>query len=103
MAKPNDHHFTIRGVRVLWRYARLRGRAAGWAIWPDAKNPDLTPKVLIDSALLKRPGRALLETELHEGLHQCLPDLSEETVTVVARDLSRIIFSLGWRRERRDK
>jgi hypothetical protein len=103
MAKPNDHHFTIRGVRVLWRYARLRGRAAGWAIWPDAKNPDLTPKVLIDSSLLKRPGRALLETELHEGLHQCLPDLSEETVTVVARDLSRIIFSLGWRRERRDK
>lgn len=93
-----DHHFVLRGVRVLWRYARLRGQAAGWAIMPDERNPHLQHKVLIDAALLKRPGKALLETEIHEALHQCLPDLSEETVTTVARDLAKVLYSLSYRR-----
>ncbi|NCY02825.1 MAG: hypothetical protein EBX36_07925 [Planctomycetia bacterium] len=90
-----DHWFTIRGVRVLWRYARLRGRAAGWSITPDERRPDLGRKVLIDSRLR---GRTLLETEIHEGLHQIVPDLSEETVTSGARDLARILYALGYRR-----
>lgn len=92
---PETHIFKIRGLRVLWRYARLRGRAAGWAIMPDERRPDLSPKVLIDCRL---KGRALLETELHEGLHQSVPDLSEDTVTSTARDLARILWALGYRR-----
>ncbi len=90
-----DHHFLIRGVRVLWRYARLRGRAAGWSITPDEKRPDLERKVLIDSRLRCR---ARLETEIHEAIHQLFPDLAEETVSGAGRDLARILWSLGYRR-----
>jgi hypothetical protein len=90
-----DHHFTIRGMRVLWRYDRLRGMAAGWSITPDEKRPDLQRKVLIDDRLR---GRARLETELHEGLHQLFPDLAEETVSGAGRDLARIMWALGYRR-----
>lgn len=89
-----DHHFLIRGVRVLWRYARLRGQAAGWSITPDERRPDLERKVLID-ARLKR--RARLETEIHEGLHQLFPDLDESVVGAAGRDLARILYSLGYR------
>ena len=89
-----DHHFTIRGVRVLWRYARLRGRAAGWSITPDQKRPDLERKVLVDERLR---GRARLETEIHEAIHQLFPDLAEETVSGAGRDLARILWSLRYR------
>lgn len=89
-----DHWFTIRGVRVLWRYARLRGRAAGWSITPDERSPHLERKVLIDARLR---GRARLETEIHEALHQLFPDLAEETVSGAGRDLARILHSLGYR------
>ena len=89
-----DHHFTIRGLRVLWRYARLRGRTAGWSIPPDEKRPDLERKVLIDDRLR---GRARLETEIHEAIHQLFPDLAEETVSGAGRDLARILWSLRYR------
>lgn len=89
-----DHYFTIRGLRVLWRYARLRGRAAGWSITPDERRPDLERKVLIDARLR---GRARLETEIHEALHQLVPDLAEETVSAAGRDLARILYVLGYR------
>lgn len=89
-----DHHFLIRGVRVLWRYARLRGRAAGWSITPDERRPHLERKVLIDQRL---KGRARLETEIHEGIHQLFPDLAEETVSAAGRDLARILWALGYR------
>lgn len=89
-----DHHFKVRGLRVLWRYARLRGRAAGWSITPDEKRPDLERKVLIDQRLR---GRARLETECHEALHQLFPDLDESVVLSAGRDLSRILWSLRYR------
>lgn len=92
-----DHWFTIRGVRVLWRYARLRGRAAGWSITPDEKRPDLERKVLIDSRL---KGRARLETEAHEALHQLFPDLDEAVVCAAGRDIAKILYSLGYRLRR---
>jgi hypothetical protein len=90
-----DHLFTIRGVRVLWRYARLRGRAAGWSVTPDEKRPDLERKVLIDARLV---GRARLETEIHEAIHQLFPDLDEAIVCGAGRDMARILWSLGYRR-----
>ena len=91
---PLDHHFTIAGLRWLWRYSKLRGQAAGWTISPDSKNPRLDRKILIDERL---KGRALLETEIHEAMHACFPQLSEETVTEAARDLARILWALGYR------
>lgn len=85
---PADHHFTIAGVKWLWRYTRLRGNAAGWTYHGQ--------KVLIDQSLKKR---SKLETECHEFLHAANPSLSEEAVTQQAKDLSRILWSLGYRQQ----
>lgn len=94
MGAAEDHHFTIAGTVWHWRYTRLRGQAAGWAYLPDSKNPSMRPRVLIDSRLR---GRARLETELHEGLHCAFPQMSEETITEVGRDLARVLHALGYR------
>lgn len=91
---PSTHHFLINGARWVWRYTRLRGQAAGWAYLPDPSKPDMPRKVLIDSRL---KGRARMETEIHEALHVCFPQMSEETVTLSARDISRILWFLGYR------
>jgi hypothetical protein len=90
----DDHHFTIAGQKWLLRFTRLRGRAAGWAYLPDAKNPKLPRKILIDQRL-KRMGR--METIIHECLHACFPTESEEHITASARDIARVLWSLAYR------
>jgi hypothetical protein len=92
---PENHSFRINGVRWLWRYARLKGRAIGWAQWPDNRSPNLEKKVLIDERLT---GRARLDTEIHEYLHAANPTLSEEHVAQQGTELSRILWALGYRR-----
>lgn len=84
----SDHHFQIAGDKWLWRYSPLKGSADGWTEF-DKK------KVLIHSKL---EGRKKLEIELHEGLHAGFGQtISEESVTETARDLARILWSLGYR------
>jgi len=94
MPMPSDHHFTVNGLRWLWRYTRLRGQAAGWAYLPDVKNPLLERKILIDSRL---KNRSRLETEIHEALHASFPQMSEETITQAGADIARILWALGYR------
>lgn len=81
------HHFLIAGTKWVWKYTRLKGKADGWAYLGQGK-------VLIDSRL---KGRARLEVELHEALHCLFPQMSEETVTDGARDVSRVLWHLGYR------
>lgn len=89
-----DHHFLINGVKWLWRYTILRGAAQGWTYMPDPKNLNVQKKVLIDARL---KGRARLNTEIHEFLHAANPTQSEEHVTQQGDDLTRILWSLGYR------
>lgn len=91
---PSDHHFTLHGLRWLVRFTRLRGQAAGWAYLPDAKRPKMPRKILIDERL---KGRPLLETILHECLHVSFPSASEDHVTESARDIARVLWTLGYR------
>lgn len=90
---PSDHHFTIAGIRWLWRYTRLKGNAAGWTVYGDEKKK-AKPKILIDQRLA---GRSRLEIEIHEALHACLPQTSEESITETAKDVARILWTLGYR------
>lgn len=86
--RSEDHRFTIGGKKWLWRYSILKGFADGWTEFERSK-------VLIHSAL---KGRKRLEIELHEGLHASLgPNISEECVTQTAKDLSMILYRLGYR------
>jgi hypothetical protein len=92
---PEDHHFTL-GVaqeKWLWRYSTLKGSADGWTEF--SKN-----KVLLDR---RAKHRKRLELELHEGLHATLgPTISEEAVDTAARDLAKILWSLGYRLEKNE-
>lgn len=94
MGTKRDHHYRIGGIVWLWRYTRLRGEAAGWAYLAGAANPDKQRKVLIDSRL---KNRARLETEIHEALHCCFPQMSEDAITQAGSDLSKILWALGYR------
>jgi hypothetical protein len=91
---PTDHQFTIMGRKWPLRFTKLRGQAVGWAYLPDTKNPNLKRKILIDERLKRR---SLLETIIHECLHACFPQTPEETITEAARDLARVLWTLGYR------
>jgi len=91
---PADHHFRIGGVRWLWRYARLKGSANGWTQYPDAKNPRAPAKILIDERLVGSPR---LTIEIHEAMHACFPQIDEEIITEAAKDVARILWTLGYR------
>lgn len=85
----SDHNYTIRGKKILWRYAPLKGKAVGWAYFGK--------KVLISDKLT---GRQKLDTEIHEFLHIAHPDLAEEAITTTATDLAKVLWALGYRGER---
>ena len=86
-----DHHVTIDGKRWLLRFTRLKGGAAGWTYFDNAKRP----RILIDEKL---KGGTRLETIVHELLHASLgPTISEESVTEAAKVIRRTLLSLGYR------
>ena len=86
-----DHHVTIDGKRWLLRFTRLKGGAAGWTYFDNAKRP----RILIDEKL---KGGTRLETIVHELLHASRgPTIREESVTEAARVIRRTLWSLGYR------
>ena len=86
-----DHQVTIDGKRWLLRFTRLRGDAAGWTYFDNAKRP----RILIDKRLR---GGERLETILHEIAHAVLgPTISEESITELARVQRRVMRNLGYR------
>ena len=86
-----DHNVTIDGKRWLLRFTRLKGGAAGWTYFDNAKRP----RILIDEKL---KGGTRLETIVHELLHASLgPTISEESVTEAARVIRRTLWTLGYR------
>ena len=86
-----DHQVTIDGKRWLLRFTRLRGDAAGWTFFDNAKRP----RILIDERLR---GGTKLETIVHELLHAALgPTISEEAVTEAARVIRRTLVALNYR------
>jgi len=51
--------------------------------------------IVIERDLEKRIG---LETAIHEGLHACNWNASEEKVTNTANDIARFLWNLGYRK-----
>lgn len=43
-------------------------------------------------------GRPHLDTVLHEALHACLEDVSEESITETAESVTEFLWKLGYRR-----
>ena len=86
-----DHHVTIDGKRWLLRFTKLKGDAAGWTFFDNAKRH----RILFDEKLR---GGARLEAILHGRLHASLgPSISEEAITEAARVQRRVLTMLGYR------
>jgi hypothetical protein len=51
-------------------------------------------KIKVSKALR---GLALMDTEVHEALHACFPDLCEEAVEESARDITSYLWRRGYR------
>ena len=91
---PDDHNVTIDGKKWLLRFTALKGDAAGWTYFDNAKRP----RILIDESLR---GGTKLETILHELAHAVLgPTISEESITELARVQRRVLMTLGYREVR---
>jgi Zn-dependent peptidase ImmA (M78 family) len=86
-----DHNVTIDGKRWLLRFTRLKGDAAGWTFFDNAKRP----RILIDEKLR---GGERLETILHEIAHAVLgPTISEESITELAKVQRRVLTMLNFK------
>lgn len=53
-------------------------------------------KIEVDERL---EGKKRLTVIVHELLHACFPDINEEAITCAARDISRVLYRLGYRGE----
>ncbi len=70
--------------------------------WGDCDRPDLPNKQIRINP--RKRGRDRLEAEIHELLHASAWRLLSETwVTDTARDLSRILYQLGYRLTEEDE
>jgi len=86
-----DHNVKIDGKRWLLRFTRLKGGAAGWTYFDNAKRP----RILIDEKL---KGGERLETILHELAHAVLgPTISEESITELAKVQRRVLTMLNFK------
>jgi hypothetical protein len=86
-----DHNVKIDGKRWLLRFTKLKGDAAGWTFFDNAKRP----RILIDEKLT---GGERLETILHEIAHAVLgPTISEESITELARVQRRVLTMLNFK------
>lgn len=86
-----DHNVKIDGKRWLLRFTRLKGDAAGWTFFDNAKRP----RILIDEKLR---GGTRLETILHELAHAVLgPTISEESITELAKVQRRVLTMLNFK------
>ena len=86
-----DHNVKIDGKRWLLRFTRLKGDAAGWTFFDNAKRP----RILIDEKL---KGGTRLETILHELAHAVLgPTISEESITELAKVQRRVLTMLNFK------
>jgi len=64
--------------------------------WGDCDSPNTRHKKIRIAANL--PPKEELETVLHEALHAADWYKDEEWVEIVARDLTRLLWRLGWRK-----
>ena len=79
-AKLRDRRWTI-------RWSRLRGSVHGWCCWANRV-------ITLDE---RETERERLDTAIHEVLHACLPDVSEDAIDATATGLANVLWKLNWR------
>lgn len=87
----DDHYYKLNGdERWLVRFCRLTGGAYGYTFSQKSKSP----RILIHDGLR---GRHRMTIIVHELLHALFPTASEEHVEQAGKDISKVLYSLGYR------
>ena len=98
-----SHSFRGRRYEVIWRKPRPNGicENCGQPTCHDSDGecdpPDNKFKRLKIGPRLPEP--ELLETAIHEVLHACVWDLSEQSIDETSRDLAKFLRRIGFRLE----
>jgi hypothetical protein len=79
-------HVMLNGKRWRFEYAKLTSKDG------DCDPPTAANKTIRIDRNLRRYPAAHLEALIHEGLHACCPDMAENAVDAIARDLSRLVY-----------
>ena len=87
-AKKKKLVVTLRGKKVEIVYGTVSKDADG-TYAPEEK------KIVVSKSV---KGVRVLEVEIHEALHACFPDASEESVTETAEDLGAMLWEMGYRK-----
>lgn len=90
--------FILRGAPWRWigqakRFPKGYNRAHGLCSWAT--------QAPADGGTIRIAARVVeaerLETEVHEALHACMPDIDEEAIHDTARDVAAVLWALGYR------
>lgn len=93
----HDATYTLYGKRYRLKYVRMRGKSSGLC---DAPSKPSKRRILIR----KRGYRTqrVMDDILHECLHACGWDMSEEWVHHTASDLAKVLWSQGFQVPKED-
>lgn len=86
-------HHLLCGRRYELVYVHLPSNLDG-----DCDPPDRPHKKIRIAKRLEKDQLELLKTLLHESLHGCLWDVSEEWTEQAANDIAALLYREGWRR-----
>lgn len=93
--KPFSSFYTkLGGLR--WRFRFVRSKDIPDDRWADCSTPDDPRRQIRIREVLRGKGR--LETILHEALHAQWPDDSEEKITRHGKELSELLWKIGYRK-----
>jgi hypothetical protein len=89
--------YKVRLNKRQWRLLFVRAQdlpkdVLGACDHPPGRHPTIRVKA-------RQSRKLLLDTTIHECLHAALPQLDEETITLVASDLTRVLIRLNCRIE----
>ena len=79
------HRFRGKPYKIIWDGDT--GDAKGTEEYPNKNHPEIE----IDSSQV---GLSFLNTVIHESLHACQWDLSEEAICETANDISRLMWHM---------
>ena len=91
MANKNKYKVVLRGKEVEIIYRQTREDEIGACLFSDNK-------IIISPNF---EGKDLLDIELHEALHMCLPDMVEDVINETAKSLAGMLDILGYKKTKK--
>lgn len=90
--KVKQHDFRGKRYKILFK-KRVKNNIIGLCDCPNDPDKAITIQRGLDEY-------NELQTIIHEGLHACFWDIDEEAIIETSRDMSKLLWRLGYRKEK---